>query len=72
MPAHPVFDDLKPVQFNLDGEARRQLLVLVRAEKSNNSAVIRRLIDQAHTAFLRAQLHQNEELTKDQPADRAA
>lgn len=65
MPAHPVFDDLKAVQFNLDGESRRQLLDLVRSEKSSNSAVVRRLISHAHAALLRAKLHSNEELIRD-------
>lgn len=71
MPAHPIFDDLKPVQFNLDGEARKQLIELVRAEKSSNSAVIRRLIDQAHAALLRARLHSSEEFARD-TAEQAA
>lgn len=69
MPAHPIFDDLKAVQFNLDGEAREQLTALVRAEKSSNSAVIRRLIDQAHTALLRSRLHSSEEFARDASAD---
>lgn len=65
MPAHPVFDDLKAVQFNLDGEARKQLTELVRAEKSSNSAVVRRLIDQAYAALLRSRVHLNEHSTSD-------
>lgn len=72
MPAHPVFDDLKAVQFNLDGESRRQLLDLVRAEKSSNSAVVRRLISHAHVALLRARFHLNEELTANTPTDQVA
>lgn len=63
MPAHPIFEDLKAVQFNLDREAREQLVDLVRAERSNGSAVVRRLIAHAHAAFLCARLNQNQELT---------
>ncbi len=72
MPAHPIFDDLKAVQLNLDGEARTQLTALVRAEKSNKSAVVRRLIDQAYAAFLRGKVHSSEELTKETSAADAA
>jgi hypothetical protein len=72
MPAHAIFDDLKPVQLNLDGEAREQLTALVRAEKSNKSAVVRRLIDQAYTAFLRNRLHSNEQFTKEKPVTEPA
>jgi hypothetical protein len=65
MPAHAIYDDLKPVQVNLDGEARKQLDVLVRTHKSNRSAVVRLLIDQAHAAlFLRPQIHSSEEITE--------
>lgn len=72
MPAYPLYDDLKTVSVNLDGESRRQLVVLVRNDKSNNSAVIRRLIDRAYADFLRSQLHQSAELTTESPVDHAA
>ncbi len=73
MPAHPMYEDLKTVTLNLDGESRKQLVDLVRAEKSNKSAVVRRLIDRAHAAFLRNQVHSSEDfISVEQPADIAA
>lgn len=73
MPAHPIFDDVKPVQFSLDRQAREQLDTLVRTARSNKSAVVRLLIDQAHAAFLRDRLNQSEENTRVlEPTDRAA
>lgn len=72
MPAYPLYEDLKTVSVNLDAESRRQLVILVGADKSNNSAVIRRLIDRAYADFLRQRLHQSVELTEESPADIAA
>lgn len=66
MPAHPMFDDIKTVSVNLDSESRQQLVDLVKIEKSNKSAVIRRLISRAHADFLRQRLHQNQELMQEQ------
>ena len=68
MPAYPLYNDLKTVSINLDGESRLQLVDLVQADKSNNSAVIRRLISRAHADFLRQQLDQSKELIGEKAA----